>query len=161
MILDCIKWVPVDQLASVLVELSLNLSAASPSAKSRVFHPINLKSTSWKSLIPTVIEALQESATDGTESSNLKVVQFDEWTKLLRSTATAVTEKTNAAVNVLRENPAVKLLEFYGSLAVDGDVQLPKQLAIQNTEEESPSLQALEAIKPEWLNGWIRDWVLA
>jgi hypothetical protein len=92
----------------------------------------------------------------------MKVVKFGEWTKLLRSTAAAVTDNLNSAsIDVLRENPAVKLLEFYESLAVDGDDQLPKQLAIQETLEKSPSLQGLEAIKPEWLSGWIRDWVLA
>lgn len=59
-VLDRIDWVPIDQLASVLVELSFNLSADSLSSGSRVFHPTNPKWVSWKSLVSTVIEALQE-----------------------------------------------------------------------------------------------------
>jgi hypothetical protein len=96
--------VPIDQLASVLVELSFNLHAESASAKSRVFHPINPKWVSWKSLIPTVIKALQESTAD---RPHMKVVKFDEWIKLLRATAAAVTKNLNVGVDVLREEPAI------------------------------------------------------
>lgn len=159
-ILDRIDWVPIDQLASVLVELSFNLSAA-PSPGSRVFHPINPEWIGWQSLVPTVIEALQNCAADGTENADIKVVQFEEWIGLLRSTASTLIENPNLAVDMLRENPAVKLLEFYESLADGGVSQLPKQLAIRKTLGTSPSLRSLEAIKPEWLCGWIRDWVLA
>jgi hypothetical protein len=91
----------------------------------------------------------------------MKVVKFDEWLKLLRATAAVVTENLNAGVDMLTENPAVKLLDFYECLVVDESNQSPKRLAIQKALETSPCLQALEAIKPEWLAGWIRDWVLA
>ncbi|KAF7133671.1 hypothetical protein CNMCM5793_004969 [Aspergillus hiratsukae] len=157
-ILDRIDWVPIDQLASVLVELSLKLSAEPPSPETRVFHPINPKWVSWRSLVPTVIGTLQSCAEGKTD---IKVVPFKEWTKRLRSTVSAITEDPTLAVDMLRVNPAVTLLGFYESLSVDGDDQLTTQLAIEKTLDKSPSLQTLEAVKPEWLSGWIRDWFLA
>lgn len=82
------------------------------------------------------------------------MVKYEEWLDLLQS-STAETDSSN----VLQKNPAVKLLDFYQSLAVNADIKA-KPLAIAQTLAKCPSLQRLKAIQAEWLCGWIKDWVL-
>jgi thioester reductase-like protein/acyl-CoA synthetase (AMP-forming)/AMP-acid ligase II len=163
-VLDRIDWVPIDQLATLLLEISFKTHSPD-SEGAQVFHPINPNWVSWKSLVPTVVEALEEASSS---TPAIKVLKYDEWLTLLQSTvsSTAVTDKNSngvksdqsMTVDPLRDNPAVKLLEFYESLMINTDKAKP--LAVEETAKTCPSLQSLDAIKSEWLRGWIRDWVL-
>ncbi|EED17424.1 NRPS-like enzyme, putative [Talaromyces stipitatus ATCC 10500] len=164
-VLDRIDWVPIDQLASLLVEILFGLSSTETveGSGARVFHPINPNWVKWQSLLPTLIDILDALPSSADEKdTRIKAVKYDEWLNLLKSTTTIgkSTPKELVTADVLWENPAVKLLEFYTSLSGADNNKPPKPLATKQTSESYPSLLGLEAIKSEWLYGWIRDWVL-
>ncbi|KAH8703109.1 putative AMP dependent ligase/synthetase [Talaromyces proteolyticus] len=155
-VLDRIDWVPIDHLASLLVEILFSSGMdAEDSPGARVFHPINPNWISWQSLVPTVVAALKETSL----TEEIKVVKYEEWLALLQFTATATKDLGESSSHILRENPAVKLLEFYQSIALNADAK-PKPLELTQTLEKCPSLQKLGAIRSEWLCGWIKDWIL-
>jgi hypothetical protein len=80
------------------------------------------------------------------------MVGLTEWLDRLRdSTISAETQP------ILEQNPAVKLLDFYEQLASDSTG--PKEFSIEKTIKVSKTLQDLSPIQPEWIQGWIRDWV--
>jgi thioester reductase-like protein len=152
-VLDRIDWVPIDQLASLLVEITFSSGTpAEGSQGARVFHPINPNWVRWQSLVPTVVAALQETY-PSPATEKLEVVQYEEWLKRLQLAA------NRNDSHLLKDNPAVKLLDFYQSLAVSSGAKV-KPLAITQTLARCPSLQGVGAINPEWLCGWIKDWVL-
>lgn len=154
-VLDRIEWVPIDQLATLLLEISFGTELHSPDSKgAQVFHPINPNWVSWQSLVPAVIEALEESSSS---KSAISVLKYEEWLALLQSSAKSTANSLQTA-DTLSDNPAVKLLDFFESLMVNTNEEKP--LAIQQSAKMCPSLQRLDAIQSEWLRGWIKDWVL-
>lgn len=160
-LMDSVDWVPVDQLASILVELSMHLPTQSASAGVRIFHPLNPHPRQWKSLAPTVARTIQgtleETHNNGSLAPEVRLVEYTEWLDLLRS-STARLEMGDKE-QILREVPANKLLEFFESLVVKGVDQIPRQLLIDQAIETSPSLRSLEAIRDEWVEGWVRGWM--
>lgn len=159
-VLDRIDWVPIDQLATLLLEISFGAESHSPkSAGAQVYHPINPNWVSWPSLVPAVVEALEESSSS---KSGISVLKYEDWLKLLQSSANSTSNGVQADQSVtadtLHENPAVKLLDFFESLMVNTNQEKP--LAIERSAKMCPSLQSLDAIQAEWLRGWIKDWVL-
>lgn len=154
-VLDRIEWVPIDQLAALLLEISFGTEAQSPTSQgAEVFHPINPNWVSWQSLVPAVVEALEESSLS---KSGINVLKYEEWLALLQSSANSTDSGVESA-NTLSDNPAVKLLDFYESLMINTNEEKP--LAIERSAKMCPSLQSLDAIQAEWLRGWIKDWVL-
>ncbi|GAM37529.1 hypothetical protein TCE0_024f07522 [Talaromyces pinophilus] len=154
--LDAVDWVPVDELGRIVVELSFGLipSGREKAASSRVFHCRNPRPVAWGSLRSTVAKELTASVQpDGTEKKEIEIVSLTEWLDRLRD-STAASAETKS---ILERNPAVKLLDFYEDLASDSTG--PKEFSIEKTVGVSSSLKGLSSIQPEWVQGWIRDWV--
>jgi hypothetical protein len=108
----------------------------------------------WESLRSTIVQELTASFhySDDEESNEIKVVSLTEWLNRLRDSAASAETQS-----ILEQNPAVKLLDFYEQLASDSSGA--KEFSIEKTIEVSKSLQDLSPIQPEWIQGWIRDWV--
>jgi thioester reductase-like protein len=155
--LDLVDWAPVDELGRIVVELSFGLTQQSEDEderSSRVFHCRNPRPVAWESFRSTVLEELTTSfyIPGTTEQKKIEMVGLTEWLDRLRdSTISAETQP------ILEQNPAVKLLDFYEQLASDSTG--PKEFSIEKTIKVSKTLQDLSPIQPEWIQGWIRDWV--
>ncbi|KAH8819282.1 putative NRPS-like enzyme [Xylogone sp. PMI_703] len=158
--LNRIDWIPVDRLSTALVELAFHLPTyAHPGAA--VFQFANPKWVSWGTLLPTVIDTLQQHA--AAEDVEIKTVMFVEWIDELRSTAAVLADSHTLGRTpdqMLKENPALKLVEFYESIYSGESGSFSSPLAIHQTLERCPSLRSLEAVNPQWLTGWIKDWVI-
>ena len=154
-----IDWVPIDLLADVLVELTLNvdrpdaLKRMVPEAtnKARVFHPLNPHPVAWETLLQTVVNSLSRSDA-GTKQ--IETVSFRAWLDRVRAEVEAAGSADVEAM--LKVNPAAKLLGFYEKLAEDGKMQ---DFDTSRTEEASPKLRAVEGIKPEWMERWVGAWL--
>ena len=154
-----IDWVPIDLLADVLVELTINvdgLDASKPTSpeatgKARVFHPLNPCPVAWGALLPTIVNSLRHSDA-GTKQ--IETVSFRAWLNKVRAEAEAAGSADVEAM--LKTNPAAKLLGFYEKLAEDGERQ---KFDISRTEEASPKLRAVGEIKPEWMERWVSAWL--
>jgi thioester reductase-like protein/aryl carrier-like protein len=180
-IMESVDWVPVDELASILVELSFSLSQSHPTPASvggtdgdeeshlRVFHCINPRPIPWADLVPVIVQVLSASVSSSAdkkaeereeEGNVISVVGFAEWLARLESSATTASDgsgESSSFATRLEQNPALKLQDFYNQLIVmDGP---SARLSSQKTATVSKSLAGLGPIQPEWMAGWIRDWL--
>ncbi|KAH8433484.1 uncharacterized protein LDX57_011118 [Aspergillus melleus] len=161
---DEIDWIPVDILAPILVELSIATATGdlrrhaiegSPGG-ARVFHCVNPRRVDWKDLIPVVVEELQRSSRNA-QTGKVSVVSLQEWVGELQALISS--ERVRDDID---RNPAVKLVGFYEQLLTDaGRVDTPNvaRLSTDRTAVISKGLRELQAIRPEWLRGWIREWL--
>ncbi|EED15544.1 NRPS-like enzyme, putative [Talaromyces stipitatus ATCC 10500] len=152
-VLDSVDWVPVDELGRIIVEASFSLLLqAEEETGARVFHCRNPRPVTWESLRSIIAQELTTSfPRSDTETKDMEIISLPEWTARLRASATSTETQTH-----LEQNPAVKLLDFYEQLASDTGT---KEFSIKKTLEVSKALRELKSIQPEWIQGWIRDWV--
>ena len=145
---DDIDWVPVDLLAEVLVELALKTETID---EPQVFHPLNPHPVPWKSLLPHFVKALDHL---NVRAKQIDTVSLQIWLDKVRADAEAAGSAKVEAM--LRLNPAAKLLEVYTKFAKD-----EKKLEIETlkTEEASSKMRAIEGIKSEWIERWVRAWL--
>ena len=131
-----LDWIPVDLASTVLAELSLLPCAES----ARVYHVVNPRTFSWKSLIPAVNEICN--------LGNLTIVPFGEWIKALRKSAPETFEKQE-----IEKNPAIKLLDFFEDLP---RAKIPK-LSTVETQKRSRRLREMGPVKPEDMKRWMQQ----
>ncbi|RMZ48025.1 hypothetical protein CA14_008693 [Aspergillus flavus] len=141
--LDRIDWVPVRLLAEVLVDLVLNKNKTANESVD-VFQPMNLYPLTWEALRPIVEDALLKR-------SGKKLKSFPSKT---RSGASGRTSR-RPALAAIGKNPAVNLLEFLKDIMSKSTREnvLDAQLIVQR----SGKLQAVEAVKPEWIQKWVGE----
>lgn len=162
-LMDSVDWLPIDQLAPVLIDLSGGLAKTKPGSQLQMYHPLNPNPREWKSLAPTVACALDASlASTGEEAdaegSSVRLVPYAEWLELLRTKLILL--EGDQREKALSDYPAIKLFDFFdGTMIVRGNGQAARPLAIDQALEASASLRSLEAIRNEWLDGWVRGWV--
>ncbi|RAQ65483.1 hypothetical protein COH20_009073 [Aspergillus flavus] len=141
--LDRIDWVPVGLLAEVLVDLALSKNKTANESVD-VFQPMNLYPLTWEALRPIVEDALLKT-------SGEKLKSFPSKT---RSGASGRTSR-RPALAAIGKNPAVNLLEFLKDIMSKSTREnvLDTQLIVQR----SGKLQAVEAVKPEWIQKWVGE----
>ena len=142
---DRIDWLPVDKLATILLDV-LSTASSPPTSNSgtQVFHIVNPHASSWHAdWAPAVTAAL-----------GVQTVEFAEWVSALRASA----DEALASGDIdLERNPAIRLLEFYeGTVVADS----PRMLTSRKAEEASPALKAVGAVGEEWLRVWLGQWGL-
>lgn len=153
-----VDWVPVDVLADVIVEIGMG---ADSDAKAQVFHPFKQPALGWGNLVPAVLEAMKSSSSArGRWKDDMKVVSSAEWLAKLRASAATISadhgghDKDMEAV--LKENPAIRLLEFYQKKLGENSVL---KWDTKNSERASQTLRQAKAISPSMMKGWVQDWV--
>jgi hypothetical protein len=150
--METVDWVPVDELAVILVQLSkaLNMGAGAMS----VFNCVNPEVVVWQDLVPAIVEELS------TPEKKLMIVSFNEWLTRLQTSAAKLDQGGVNMDEFFSQNPAVKLLEFYHQLFGDGgDKGRHGRLAVDKIVCESQTLAGLRPIQPEWMRRWIGEWI--
>ena len=159
-----IDWVPSDVLADVLADLAL--SQSDPEAHTQLEGPTNLVAggaqvfnlrnpctTSWESLLPTIVE---ETKTPTGSKLAPVVVTPSEWLARLRDT-----ERKTTGDGTKPLNPAVRLLEFYrDSLwgTVNGS-QKSQLMAVDSSLDNSETLRGMQAVNSDWMRKWVGEWM--
>lgn len=182
---DSVDWIPVDILSRVLVELlerpsiatsynasitsncfshnkdhdavdcqdmntarphangftsnSIQRSDRKPSVV--VYHAVNPCHTTWSSLLPVVKAYFSDTP--------LETVSLKEWVDALSQSAAYIED-----INI---NPAIRLLDFYDNLSSDSGKAHPV-FETKHTVRQSEQLAKLEAVKPEWMEMWLKQW---
>lgn len=150
--MEAIDWVPVDDLAVILVELSEALSTGSGALS--VFHCVNPEVITWQDLVPAIVEELS------TPEKKLMTVSFEEWLTRLQNSAGELDLDEAKMDEFVVQNPAVKLLDFYQQLLVGGgDNGTHGRLALDKSVCRSQALADLRPVQPEWMRRWISEWV--
>lgn len=144
-----VDWVPIDLVADILVELTLN-ARVNQIDGAKVYHPVNPVLVSWRSLLPTIIE----TATP-VQKNKLTPVPFAKWIERVRKEAEDLHSKTNIE-EMLEKNPAIKLLSFYEGLAKGRGTSI---LGNKKTVEASAKLRGLKGIEGAWVEKWVQGWL--
>lgn len=160
---EMVDWIPVDVLSMVLVELLLfrdhDTSMAAPKQNgsvvngeespdsvppesATVYHAVNPHATPWSKLLPAILALFHDN--DPPEPVTLR-----DWVTALAQSA--------AKHEDLDRNPAIKLLDFFEQLASMGEGDAVR-FETRNTLRVSAALRDLEAVKAEWMEGWMRQW---
>ncbi|TVY44181.1 Non-canonical non-ribosomal peptide synthetase [Lachnellula subtilissima] len=136
--LDRIDWLPVNQLAQIILELneldSIPSSSTSPPPFMPIFHTVNPSTTPWSSLLPTIKAHL---------GSSVQIVPWDTWLLTLRASQEGAE---------IAQNPGIKLLDFYEAADRMGKLGLElSMLETVNTEKMSKTLKEMGKVTPEWM----------
>lgn len=159
-----IDWVPSEVLADVLADLAL--SQCDPQAElephgptnheaggARVFNLRNPCTTTWESLLPTIVESIKTSTASDLESV---VVTPSEWLARLSET-----ERKTIGDGSKLSNPAIRLLEFYrDSLwGTSNGLQRSQLMAINGSMAKSRTLRGMQAVNADWMRKWVGEWM--
>ncbi|RAQ49456.1 NRPS-like enzyme [Aspergillus flavus] len=151
--LNRVDWMPIDLLAEVLVDLALRDHGVSAGGSVKVYHPVNPRPLDWEAVRPFVVEALSK-----TSGETVDTIPFQDWVQRVRQDI-----ETGAKLNdgelqaLLARNPAAKLLEFFEGIMSQTEREnvLDTRLTVQLSEK----LQAVDAVKPEWIQKWVEEWL--
>jgi thioester reductase-like protein/aryl carrier-like protein len=147
-----IDWIPVDVVAKVLVELTATgASSSAAENKAQVYHAINPHTVTWLEILPTIVKMLE---TFKSAPGSIKVVPLEAWLQIIRADVESATAGDMDAA--LKANPAVKLLNTFEKLAQEGK---KPRLETVKTESVSTTLKEVDAIKPEWIEIWCKQWL--
>lgn len=155
--LDRIDWVPIDLLSEVLVDLALATKSGAD-GEIKVHHPVNLNPLTWSDIRPAVASALSKTA-----GKTVETVPFHEWLQLVRKDIESAGGGRDKAIKeaelqaLLAKNPAAKLLEFFEGVMAQTEKE--NVLDTQLTAQSSEKLRAVGAVKSEWIEKWVGEWL--
>lgn len=142
-----VDWIPVDEAADAIVELSeaFTKSAASTKVSSTEYmHVISPHATSYAAtILPAARAYFGQRVT--------KVTTLDEWVDKLSTAAKRVSSAKDADAL-----PAVKLLEFYQGLA-RGGVKLP-MLSTEKARQMSKVIEKSKVVGQDDVRAWLETW---
>ena len=164
-----VDWVPVDVLAEVLIDIATKHDEVNGSVSKgdsgtlEVFHPVKEPSLGWGALVPAVLEAMELLPPSlGSSKGDMKIFSPTEWLENLRASASLLSEKADSDNSgrekdieaLLRENPAIKLLDFYQN-------KLSKKSVLKwdtdKAERASRKSRRAKAITPNTMMSWVQD----
>lgn len=169
---DRIDWIPVDKLATILVEIMDCASSAThdhgdgAAARAQVYHVVNPQTWSWEAdLAPAMLSAFQEGGYP------VRGVSFPTWVdELSRLSQTYMSFHDGSgqgglgdeSVLLERRVPAIRLLEFFLGLATrsegEYDAARSRVLTSEKAERASKTLRDLGAVRREWVDNWLEHW---
>ncbi|KAL8769234.1 MAG: hypothetical protein Q9209_004735 [Squamulea sp. 1 TL-2023] len=113
----------------------------SSNASTTVYHAVNPHWSTWQSLLPTIQSYFGDKF--------LEIVPLQEWINDLRVSAANTLD--------VHLNPAIRLLDFYQSLA-DGSSQVNHVFETTETIKRSQRLKSLKAVGLGWMKLWLEQW---
>lgn len=154
-----INWVPIDQVAAVLVELLFSPISEERERQpgSTVFNVVHPKPLQWSAILPRIKGTLDASIEP---EQRIAIVGYAEWLSRLRQkNAEGEESGASGALSLAEKLPAVKLIDFYESLQQAGTGGLGTSFAMDATLKMSKTLRDLESLQDEWFDGWIKEWL--
>jgi thioester reductase-like protein len=133
-----IDWIPVDELAKVIVEI---MHARLYNNDSEVFNLVNPTLSSWGALLEPLL------ASAGPEA---RVVPLKEWVATVRQLGGRNTDEASA-------RPALKIIDFFEGMA-EADHTASATYQTEHGRTASKTLSRLPAVKPEWMRIWLEQW---
>jgi thioester reductase-like protein len=132
-------WAPVEDIADVVLEVS-GVTTQLPVEKfGGYFHALNPKPTNWTEQVSTLRDFYGDQIT--------KVVPMEEWVDAL--------DKSKARPQDVAKNPGLKLLDAYKALLTS---RKGGTLATERTEAYSQTMRKMEAVSPELMRHWCKQW---
>ncbi|KAK2873399.1 putative secondary metabolism biosynthetic enzyme [Arthroderma sp. PD_2] len=151
--LSRVDWTPVDLLADIILELAsvspgpITNGTSATAQSLPVYHAVNPNAVGWESLVQDVAKQL---------GGSVKIVSCTEWVDALRKSRLGAAA---TATQSLKQNPALKLLDFFESVANSaekGDAW--PLLETVETVKKSPRMAELKPVSAEWMKLWMEQW---
>jgi thioester reductase-like protein len=137
--LDNIDWLPVDVIASAMLDIAI---PQNDEQALHVYHLVNPCTTTWREILPAVQDFLGGS----------QAVSLQEWVAELEKVDTN-------DVDAIAKKPAVKILDFFRSMQKSKYIGAKDVvLSTREAETASPVLGRLGPVRAEWIGRWMRDW---
>ena len=133
-----INWIPVDRLATIMLELVHHDVGR---YVSEIYNMVNPRFASWSTLVRPIQKRF---------GSKARIVPFREWLDALKQ----------VDVNDHREmadKPALKIMDFYEALAI-GDNGDPLTYDTRHGQAASRTMARLPAVKAAWMATWLQQW---
>ncbi|TGO49101.1 hypothetical protein BCON_0221g00130 [Botryotinia convoluta] len=152
-----IDWVPVDLLADIIADLALANNVQNEGRPVKVFHPLSPNPKTWEDTREELVMVLISIS-----GKSIEVGPLDVWiAKVMQDVelkaGAGTVLKDGDLDKILKNNPAAKLLEFYGDVLGGGEES--NVLETEETKKASKALKDLEGVKMEWIAKWISEWV--
>ncbi|EEQ29776.1 putative NRPS-like protein biosynthetic cluster [Microsporum canis] len=134
-----VDWVPVDTLATIILEIVDSRRMTEIESRCSVFHLVNPSTTSWEHLLTPIHDhcAVQR-------------VSMENWIEELENIQ-------NPSDQDISTKPALKLLPFYKSL-VEGEGALSVPISMERAKEASRTMRSMEPISADLMATWLRQW---
>lgn len=145
---NTIDWIPVNILADVIVELLLH---GANQEGSIVYNVVNPSLSTWQELYPILHRALA-----GSNENQIKLVDYADWVRALEKVASENITQTDVL-----NNPAVKILEFFQALEIDGVDEPSIKVSTKTAALHSPTLRSCPPVTAEWITLWVSQLGLA
>lgn len=159
--LNSVDWIPVDELSKVIVELGSNFHQTETNSRPQVYHAVNPQSLTWSNILPVVQAKLQTMVQEdkNAASTEMRIISLPEWLEILKQSSTQQVNGREINLNeqMVRHNPAIKLLDFYLAMLVPSE-QITVSLDTEKTQRLSASLRDMKPIQADMMIGWIDDW---
>lgn len=138
-IMNTVDWAPIEKIAQTILEVSGITTEISAEDIHGYFHGVNPSKTTWSALAPAV--------KDFYGARIKRLVPFAEWVRAL--------EETQATIEDVSRNPAVKLLDTYRAWNV---AQGGFDMETTRTGRYSKTTREMEAVSPGLMKHWCRQW---
>ncbi|OTB02092.1 hypothetical protein M426DRAFT_205279 [Hypoxylon sp. CI-4A] len=138
---NTIDWMAIEDVAHLVLDVSGVEEKLPVDQISGYFHSVNPQTTTWQAMVP----AVQAFYGDRIQ----KIVDFKEWIGLLKAS-----QETTEDVS---KNPGIKLIDSYEGFFFGGE-KAHVVFAMDRTKEYSKTARSLEAITPEMLQHWCKQW---
>lgn len=137
--LDDVTWIPLDILSRIIVELigsSVQPSSASKESNTLYYNLVNPTSSCWLD----IVLLNQRGSASAALSKKLETNPFSAWVDKL--------EESSRVASDVSENPGIKLVDFYRSVAGDGERSKPD---ISEAQKRSITLSEICKVNEEWM----------
>jgi hypothetical protein len=149
---DRIDWIPIDQLASMLVELAVQPPPSNGTAA--VYHLQNPHPTTWASMLPDLVHAIRAAT-----GKSVSPVPAARWLQRLRENDVDPHAASDHLRAAYATNPGLALLDTYAELM--NETTAATVLELGTTTARSTRLRALDGINSTWLHKWVHEWFRA
>jgi hypothetical protein len=139
--LNTLDWIPVDILATVVLELGLNPFNQGPQSTTRFYNILNPAKSSWDSLLPAIQSF--ESFRDA------KVVAWEAWLEAF------LIEGQSASCTDHRIISGMKLRRFFENL---GEKTHGITMESLGAQIKSSTLDKMPSVGEKWTGIWMRQW---
>ncbi|RDW80997.1 putative NRPS-like enzyme [Aspergillus mulundensis] len=144
-----VDWIPVDTLATIILEILTTRLQATQSepkadADATFFHLTNPTKTPWSSLLPSIQASLSASSQVPVTPTPL-AIWLNELEKIKNPTDDDIADK-----------PALKLLPFFRGLT-SGET-LTAEISTDKAQAASGTMAALKGVDGGLIKNWIRQW---
>ena len=124
-----------------------------------VYHPLNPHPQTWQEIKPFVVSSVQK-----TYGKKLETIPAQEWVLRVRQDIElASASKGDKSIDEkelqahLEKNPAAKLLQFFEAIVTQTAPE--STLDTKITSKASEKLQAVDAVKSDWIQKWVQEWL--